>query len=187
MESPRSRSGNSPESICRCFFQGLEAPCREHSCGNSGITEDSSSCGAYELAAWPERHGYSKSTSYPDAMIAKKSRKRMNSPVSKLLAVTRSVLKRIVLISWPCCVSNPVRRTNARHPLSGVFSGAALSPSLCSIAVPPKIMFLLSDLTQSSSDNCLSLAGTCLSIGYCSSFQKKSCFAKLGSGFDWRL
>ena len=57
---------------------------------------------------------------YQLAAIAKMSKKPMNKKLSKLLAETRSVEKIIVRTSWPCVVPNPVLRTTARQPPSGV-------------------------------------------------------------------
>lgn len=51
----------------------------------------------------------------------------MKTPASRLLAVTRSVLKRMVRMSRPCAVSNPVRSTTARQPPSGVLRSGTLS------------------------------------------------------------
>jgi len=57
---------------------------------------------------------------YQLAAIAKMSKKPMNKKLSKLLAETRSVEKIIVRTSCPCVVPNPVLRTTARQPPSGV-------------------------------------------------------------------
>ena len=57
---------------------------------------------------------------YQLAAIAKMSKNPMNKKLSKLLAETRSVEKIIVRTSCPCVVPNPVLRTTARQPPSGV-------------------------------------------------------------------
>ena len=72
---------------------------------------------------------------YQPAAIAKMRRNPMKRKDSRLLALTRSVLKSIVRTSWPCAVPKPVRRTTARQPPSGVQAG---SPGLdCRTFVPP--------------------------------------------------
>ena len=72
---------------------------------------------------------------YQLAAIAKMRRDPMKRKDSRLLALTRSVLKSIVRTSWPCAVPKPVRRTTARQPPSGVQAG---SPGLdCRTFVPP--------------------------------------------------
>jgi hypothetical protein len=48
------------------------------------------------------------------------SRKQINKPLSRVLAVSRSVEKRMVRMRRPWAVSNPVRRTTAAAPPLGV-------------------------------------------------------------------
>jgi hypothetical protein len=52
--------------------------------------------------------------------------------------------KRMVRMSFPWLVSNPVRSTTAMHPPSGVRTGADLSPVCCRIFVPPNSTCTLS-------------------------------------------
>ena len=61
---------------------------------------------------------------YQLAAIAKMRRDPMKRKDSRLLALTLSVLKSIVRMSWPCAVPKPVRRTTARQPPSGVHAGS---------------------------------------------------------------
>ena len=69
------------------------------------------------------------------AAIAKMRRNPVKRKDSRLLALTLSVLKSIVRMSWPCAVPKPVRRMTARQPPSGVHAG---SPGLdCRTLVPP--------------------------------------------------
>jgi hypothetical protein len=55
---------------------------------------------------------------YDAAITAKTSKNKINKNVSKLFAVTRLTLYKIVFNNFPCAVLKPVRSAYAIHPLS---------------------------------------------------------------------
>jgi hypothetical protein len=73
------------------------------------------------------------------------SRKHMKRPLSCVLAVRRSVEKRMVRMRRPWAVSNPVRSTTAAAPPSGVWMSGPADASR--ILVPPNSTCSLSCCT----------------------------------------
>lgn len=57
----------------------------------------------YDLSSLPSTH------TYPAAITAKTSKNRINRNVSRLFAVTRLTLYKIVFNNFPCDVLKPVR------------------------------------------------------------------------------
>mmetsp|Transcript_17878 Transcript_17878/g.58290 ORF Transcript_17878/g.58290 Transcript_17878/m.58290 type:complete len:265 (+) Transcript_17878:1289-2083(+) len=135
------RKGSVQKMSRRCSASSEWFTARESSIGSSGGTTDVTIIMQCSASLYRERAGSARPTerTWPAAAMAKASRKRMKSSVSRSEPLTRSVAKRIVRISLPCDEWKPVRRTTPTAPPPGGCCERGWVPAeCCSSLVPPR-------------------------------------------------